>query len=105
MSSIDATSAASAAAASTAATTNTASSTTGKLGQDAFLKLLVTQLEHQDPSKPIDDSQFISQLATFSSLEKLTQIADATAAIAAVFQSVSPASTSPTTTTPTTTTT
>jgi flagellar basal-body rod modification protein FlgD len=46
----------------------------GGLGRDAFLKLLVTQLQHQDPTKPQDDSQFIQQLATFSSLEKLTTI-------------------------------
>jgi flagellar basal-body rod modification protein FlgD len=44
------------------------------LGRDAFLKLLVTQLQHQDPTKPQDDAQFIQQLATFSSLEKLTDI-------------------------------
>jgi flagellar basal-body rod modification protein FlgD len=45
------------------------------LGKDAFLKLLVTQLQHQDPTKPQDEGQMIAQLATFSSLEKLTQIA------------------------------
>jgi flagellar basal-body rod modification protein FlgD len=44
------------------------------LGRDAFLKLLVTQLQHQDPTKPQDDSQFIQQLATFSTLEKLSSI-------------------------------
>lgn len=47
------------------------------LGQDAFLKLLITQLEHQDPTQPKDDTEFIAQLATFSSLEKLTEIAAA----------------------------
>ncbi len=44
------------------------------LGQESFLKLLVTQLQHQDPTQPMDDTTFITQLATFSSLEKLTSI-------------------------------
>jgi flagellar basal-body rod modification protein FlgD len=44
------------------------------LGQDAFLQLLVTQLQHQDPLQPQDDSQFLAQLAQFSSLEQLTQM-------------------------------
>jgi flagellar basal-body rod modification protein FlgD len=57
----------------TGATTSSASKSNG-LGQDAFLKLLVTQLQPQDPSKPMDDTQFITQLATFSSLEQLSNI-------------------------------
>jgi flagellar basal-body rod modification protein FlgD len=64
---------------SAAATTHAAGTgVTGRddaLGQDAFLKLLITQLQHQDPTKPKDDMDFIAQLATFSSLEKLTEIA------------------------------
>jgi flagellar basal-body rod modification protein FlgD len=44
------------------------------LGRDAFLKLLVTQLQHQDPTQPREDGEFLQQLATFSSLEKLTEI-------------------------------
>ena len=47
---------------------------TDQLGKDAFLQLLVTQLQHQDPTQPKDDSEFIQQLATFSQLEKLTSI-------------------------------
>ena len=44
------------------------------LGQDAFLKLLLTQLQHQDPTQPMKDTEFIAQLAQFSQLEKLTDI-------------------------------
>jgi flagellar basal-body rod modification protein FlgD len=62
------------AATNSAADTSTTTTKTGGLGQDAFLQLLVTQLQHQDPSKPMDDQAFIQQLATFSSLEKLTSI-------------------------------
>jgi flagellar basal-body rod modification protein FlgD len=39
-----------------------------------FLKLLVTQLQNQDPTKPQDDTQFIAELAQFASLEQLTGI-------------------------------
>jgi len=45
---------------------------TDGLGRDAFLQLLTTQLQHQDPTQPQDDGQFIAQLAQFSSLEQLT---------------------------------
>ena len=44
------------------------------LDKDSFLRLLVTQLEHQDPLNPKNDTEFIAQLAQFSSLEQLTNI-------------------------------
>jgi flagellar basal-body rod modification protein FlgD len=39
------------------------------LGQDDFLKILLTQLQFQDPLKPVDNEQFIAQLAQFTALE------------------------------------
>ncbi len=40
------------------------------LDYDAFLKLLVTQLKNQDPTKPMDSTEYIAQLATFSNVEQ-----------------------------------
>ena len=46
------------------------------MGKDDFLQLLVTQLENQDPLKPMDPEEMSAQLAQFSSLEQLTNISD-----------------------------
>jgi len=51
------------------------------LGKDAFLQLLTTQLAHQDPMQPQADTEFIAQLAQFSSLEQLTEIQKTLAAM------------------------
>lgn len=46
------------------------------LGKDDFLKLLVSKLQNQDPLKPMDDESFVAELAQFSSLEQMGNIAD-----------------------------
>lgn len=42
-----------------------------QLDRDAFLNLLITQIQHQDPMEPMQDREFIAQLAQFSSLEQM----------------------------------
>jgi len=49
----------------------TSRNTTGELGKTEFLNLLITQLRYQDPLNPVDDKEFIAQLAQFSSLEQM----------------------------------
>lgn len=47
-----------------------------ELDRNAFLRLLTTQLANQDPLNPMEDKEFVTQLAQFSSLEQLNNIAD-----------------------------
>ena len=51
-----------------------ASSLSQQLGEDAFLKLLTTQLQNQDPLKPMDDTQSVAQLAQFSALQSSNEL-------------------------------
>jgi flagellar basal-body rod modification protein FlgD len=74
------------------ATQGAAASTVGKpaLGKQDFLKLLMAQLQNQDPMKPMDDTQMIAQMAQFSALEATQQL-NATIQQSANVQTVSQA--------------
>ncbi len=47
-----------------------------ELGRDDFLRILITQLQNQDPTEPMDDREFIAQMAQFSSLEQITNMSE-----------------------------
>lgn len=53
-------------------TTKTTGNST--LGKDQFLKILITQLQNQDPMQPMEDKEFIAQMAQFTSVEQLMNI-------------------------------
>ncbi|SFP59466.1 flagellar basal-body rod modification protein FlgD [Caldicoprobacter faecalis] len=55
-----------------------------QLGKDAFLKLLITQLRYQDPLRPMEDREFIAQLAQFSTLELMQNLSSDFTSIKAV---------------------
>jgi flagellar basal-body rod modification protein FlgD len=57
---------------------NTATPTNASLGQSDFLKILMTQLQFQDPMKPMDNQAFLAQMAQFTTLEMTQQQNDKT---------------------------
>jgi flagellar basal-body rod modification protein FlgD len=58
------------------AATQLAGSTNATLGPNAFLSLLTTELQNQDPTSPQDPTQSVTQLAQFSALQYQRQLAD-----------------------------
>lgn len=74
------------------ATINSGRVANNQLGKDDFLKILITQLTHQDPTDPMKDRDFIAQMAEFSSLEQITNMNQQFSALAGVvsnFQALS----------------
>jgi flagellar basal-body rod modification protein FlgD len=69
-------------------TGSTQQSAPDPLGRNAFLNLLVTQLQNQDPLQPQANGEFLAQLAQFSSLEQLQQIQDQLAAMRSLMEGV-----------------
>ncbi|KUR72735.1 hypothetical protein AQZ52_05765 [Novosphingobium fuchskuhlense] len=59
-----------------ATATTTAKNSWGSLGANDFIKLLTAQLQNQDPTTPVDNSQMIAQLAQFSSLSAANSTSD-----------------------------
>lgn len=57
-----------------AVATDSASLKASGLGMQDFLKILMTQLNHQDPLKPVDNQQFMAQMAQFTALEQTQQL-------------------------------
>ena len=71
--------------ASTGSPQKSGSTSSTFVNEQTFLQLLVTQLQHQDPTQPQDATQFVAQLAQFSSLEQEIQMRCARVAIAHLF--------------------
>jgi flagellar basal-body rod modification protein FlgD len=65
------------------ASTQASGGKNAELGKDQFLKLFVAQLQHQDPMNPMQDQDFMGQMASFSTLEQVTNMAKANETIAA----------------------
>jgi len=59
--------------AATAAATKSATGIAASMNADTFLTLLMTQLKNQDPTKPMDSTAYVSELATFSQVEQATK--------------------------------
>jgi flagellar basal-body rod modification protein FlgD len=66
---------ASASSASSTSSGSALTNATSGLGKDDFLKLLVAQLQNQDPLSPVNDQEFMGQLTAFSTLEQVTNMA------------------------------
>ncbi len=58
-----------------------------ELGQDAFLKLMTTQMQHQDPFKPMDNGAFLGQIAQFSTVSGIQSMNDSLSGLSSALTS------------------
>ena len=65
----------------------TSNAASKELGQEEFLDLLVAQLQYQDPIKPLENAEFVSQVAQFSSVSGLSEIQKSLGDLVGAFQS------------------
>lgn len=79
---IDGVSSATIVSSSSSTDSSTTTGSTEELGKDDFLLLLVTQLQNQDPLEPTDNTEFVSQLAQFSSLEGIKNMEETMGTVA-----------------------
>jgi flagellar basal-body rod modification protein FlgD len=70
-------------------TASTAVDRSDQMGKDTFLQLLVAQMKYQDPNSPTSTTEFMSQTATFTQVEKLEEIASQNAELLALQRSLS----------------
>ena len=73
---------------STSTSTSTSTTAGGSLDKNAFLKLLCTQLEYQDPLDPQDNSEYVAQLAQFSALEQMTNVASGMSSLSTLVSNI-----------------
>ena len=59
---------------------------TSTLGQEDFLKLLMTQLQNQDPMEPMDNGEFMGQMAQFSTVEGITEMGESIDGLVSIYQ-------------------
>lgn len=58
----------------TTTTSSSSSSATSSIDFDSFVQLLATELQYQDPTNPVDSTEYVAQMASFASLDKLNTI-------------------------------